>query len=152
MSAREPVDDLDPAAGLAEGPFDEVGVPDPPPVLRGKRSPRSARNPAHASPDSAEADEIVCRRRLPASYCSLICSQIKEQYEAVTVAPGSSASDRLPPRREWTDRGRSRRSQRMSAGTPTPNRREANAPIAPRQPRPRQRDRPGGGLHRAVGA
>ena len=31
--AGEPADDLDPAAGLAEGAFDEVGVPDAVPVL-----------------------------------------------------------------------------------------------------------------------
>src|SRR5512140_1662297 len=34
--AGEPADDLDPAAGLAEGPFDEIGVPDPLVVLGGE--------------------------------------------------------------------------------------------------------------------
>src|SRR5260370_13126712 len=34
--AGEPADDLDPAAGLAEGALDEVGVPDPAVVLRGE--------------------------------------------------------------------------------------------------------------------
>jgi hypothetical protein len=32
----EPADDFDPPAGLAEGPLDEVGVPDPVPVLLGE--------------------------------------------------------------------------------------------------------------------
>src|SRR6266545_4994797 len=34
--SREPPDHLDPSAGLPEGPLDEVGVPDPPPVLAGE--------------------------------------------------------------------------------------------------------------------
>src|SRR5660397_41965 len=34
--AGQPADDLHPAAGLAKGPFDEVGVPDPIPVLPGE--------------------------------------------------------------------------------------------------------------------
>ena len=34
--AGQPADGLDSAAGLTEGPFDEVGVPDPGPVLAGE--------------------------------------------------------------------------------------------------------------------
>jgi hypothetical protein len=45
--AGQPADDLDPAAGLAEGALDEVGVPDPVVVLAGKR--RLAVRPARSA-------------------------------------------------------------------------------------------------------
>ena len=78
--AGEAADDLDPAAGLAEGPLDEVGVPDAVVVLSGE--------PQVGGQPFAVGEQALDRGRVDAAYLPAIAVDPGWRRSATRPGPG----------------------------------------------------------------